>query len=138
LCYPNLSTTASHKLSPRSIVCVFLGYPASHRGYRCLDLSTRCIITSRHVIFDETTFPFAQDNPQPTTGSFNFLLDLAATETPPYSAAPAPSSCALSSVPPCTTLARMPTPEPASSPPAPDSPTPSPSALPPPSAGPPP
>ena len=41
LCYPNTSATASHKLAPRSTVCVFLGYPSSHKGYCCLDLSTR-------------------------------------------------------------------------------------------------
>jgi hypothetical protein len=41
-----------HKLSARSTPCVILGYPANHRGYRCLDLQTRQVITSRHVIFD--------------------------------------------------------------------------------------
>jgi hypothetical protein len=61
LCYPNLSATASHKLAPRSIACVFLGYPSSHKGYRCLDLVTKCIIISRHVVFDETLFPFSTD-----------------------------------------------------------------------------
>ena len=35
-----------------------MGYPADHRGYRCFDLTTRRVITSRHVIFDEHTFPF--------------------------------------------------------------------------------
>jgi transposase InsO family protein len=53
LCYPNLSATAANKLSPRSTACVFLGYPTDHRGYRCLDLTTRRVITSRHVVFDE-------------------------------------------------------------------------------------
>jgi hypothetical protein len=59
LCYPNLSATASHKLAPRSTACVFLGYPSSHKGYRCLDLVTKRIIISRHVVFDETSFPFS-------------------------------------------------------------------------------
>jgi hypothetical protein len=48
-----LSATAANKLSPRSTACVFLGYPTDHRGYRCLDLTTRRVITSRHVVFDE-------------------------------------------------------------------------------------
>jgi hypothetical protein len=58
-CYPNLSTQAPHKLAPRSTRCVILGYSADHKGYRCLDLSTNNIIVFRHVIFDESDFPFA-------------------------------------------------------------------------------
>nr|GEW32253.1 ribonuclease H-like domain-containing protein [Tanacetum cinerariifolium] len=61
--------------SPISIesACVFLGYPALHRGYRCLDLSTNKIIISRHVIFDEDQFPFGSMTPdQPP--SYDFLL----------------------------------------------------------------
>jgi hypothetical protein len=34
LCFPNLSATISHKLAPRSVACVFLGYPREHKGYR--------------------------------------------------------------------------------------------------------
>jgi hypothetical protein len=40
-CYPNMSATAPHKLAPRSSLCVFLGYSSNHKGYRCLDLSTK-------------------------------------------------------------------------------------------------
>ncbi|WVZ66382.1 hypothetical protein U9M48_015612 [Paspalum notatum var. saurae] len=65
-CYPNIGATTPHKLSPRSAACVFLGYPPSRKGYRCLDLSTRKIIISRHVVFDETHFPFAASKPRPT------------------------------------------------------------------------
>lgn len=59
LCYPNVSATAPHKLSPRSIPCVFIGYPSSHKGFRCLDLATGKVIISRHVVFYELSFPFA-------------------------------------------------------------------------------
>lgn len=58
LCYPNQTSTAAHKLYARSTACVLLGYPNDHRGYRCLDLDTRRVITSRHVVFDEAVFPF--------------------------------------------------------------------------------
>ena len=58
LCFPNLAATASNKLSARSSACVLLGYPPDHRGYRCFDLSTRRVIISRHVTFDESRFPF--------------------------------------------------------------------------------
>jgi hypothetical protein len=57
-CYPNLTTQAPHKLAPRSTRCAFLGYSANLKGYWCLDLSTNNIIISRHVVFDETYFPF--------------------------------------------------------------------------------
>jgi len=73
LCYPNLQVTSPHTLAPRSTACVFLGYPSAHKGYRCLDLSTRCVIISCHVVFDEFSFPFARDDPVPS--SFDFLRD---------------------------------------------------------------
>jgi hypothetical protein len=55
-CYPNISTTTPYVLSPRSTRCVFLGYFDDHKGYRCLDLSTNCLIISHHVVFDEDSF----------------------------------------------------------------------------------
>jgi histone deacetylase 1/2 len=61
LCYPNIAATMSHKLSHRSVSCVFLRYASNHRGYRCMDIESHHIIISQHVIFDETRFPFAPD-----------------------------------------------------------------------------
>jgi transposase InsO family protein len=58
LCYPNTTATAAHKLSPRSAPYVFLGYPADSKGYRCYDMASRRVLTSRHVYFDESSFPF--------------------------------------------------------------------------------
>jgi hypothetical protein len=58
-CYPNTTATALHKLSPRSTRCVFLGYSVDHKDYRCLDLSINRLIVSRHVVFDEDSFPLA-------------------------------------------------------------------------------
>jgi hypothetical protein len=58
-CYPNTTAIAPHKLSPRSTRCVFLGYSADRKGYHCLDLSTNRLIVSRHVVFDEDSFPLA-------------------------------------------------------------------------------
>jgi hypothetical protein len=73
-CYPNLSSTAAHKLALRSAACVFLGYPSEHKGYRCLDLSTNRLIISRHVTFDETSFPFSEVS-SPPSSDFDFLLE---------------------------------------------------------------
>jgi hypothetical protein len=67
LCYPNLTATAAHKLAPRSTACVFLGYPVDTKGYRCYNPSTRCVIVSRHVYFDEHYFPFRDMTPRAST-----------------------------------------------------------------------
>ena len=80
LCYPNTASTAAHKLKPRSLPCVFLGYPSNHRGYRCFDPSTGRILTSRHVVFVETVFPFQLAAPASSPGPVNpgrldFLYD---------------------------------------------------------------
>ena len=61
LCYPNLRSYAQNKLTLRSDQCVFLGYSALHHGYRCLSLNSGKMHISRHVVFNETTFPFKQN-----------------------------------------------------------------------------
>jgi hypothetical protein len=58
-CYPNLSAKAAQNLAPRSTKCVFLGYSTYHKGHRCLDLTTKNIIASRHVVFNEVDFSFS-------------------------------------------------------------------------------
>jgi hypothetical protein len=59
LCYPDTASTMSHKLALWSSACVFLGYSPHHKGYRCMDLATPCVVISRHIVFDESSFPFA-------------------------------------------------------------------------------
>jgi hypothetical protein len=58
LCYPNTTATTPHKLAPHNIPCVFLSYSAESKGYRCYNPSTRRVITSSHVYFNEIVFPF--------------------------------------------------------------------------------
>jgi hypothetical protein len=41
------------KLSPRSAICVFLGYGEGKKGYRCFDPITHKLYVSRHVVFLE-------------------------------------------------------------------------------------
>jgi hypothetical protein len=76
MCYPNTTTTTSHKLSSRSTRCVFLGYSTDHKGYRCLDLSTNNLIISRHVIFYEDNFPRTAS---PSLTDLDFLCELGPT-----------------------------------------------------------
>jgi hypothetical protein len=71
-CYPNTTATAPLKLSPRFTRCVFLGYSTNHKGYHCLDLSTNRLIVSRHVVFDEDSFPLAVS---PSLTDLDFLSE---------------------------------------------------------------
>jgi hypothetical protein len=76
-CWPNLRPYNSHKLQPRSLQCVFLGYSLLHRGYKCLHLPTGRLYISRDVVFLETLFPFFQKNSSPspvTSGKSTSLL----------------------------------------------------------------
>lgn len=57
-CYPCLRSYGNHKFDPKSLQCIFLGYNAQYKGYMCLFPPTGRIYISRHVIFDEGTFPF--------------------------------------------------------------------------------
>ncbi|XP_070672688.1 retrovirus-related Pol polyprotein from transposon RE1 isoform X1 [Malus domestica] len=57
-CYPWLKPYIHSKLDAKSKSCVFLGYSLQHKGYRCLDPITSRIYISRHVVFDEHSYPF--------------------------------------------------------------------------------
>lgn len=61
LCYPYLRPYNSCKIQFHSSPCVFLGYIPRHKGYKCLHSSGK-IYVSRHVVFDETQFPFKDRN----------------------------------------------------------------------------
>lgn len=57
-CYPCLRPYMNQKFDPHSLQCIFLGYHAQYKGYRCLYPPTGRIYISRHVVFDEDIFPF--------------------------------------------------------------------------------
>lgn len=61
-CWPNLRSYNNNKLNFRSKTCIFIGYSLFHQGYNYLDLSTGKIYVSRHVIFNETLFPYSKES----------------------------------------------------------------------------
>ena len=69
-CYPHIKPYTPHKLAPRSTECLFLGYPMGTKGYLCLDLTTKHLYTSRHVIFNESKFPYSSLNTSSSPSSF--------------------------------------------------------------------
>ncbi|KAG7539479.1 Ribonuclease H-like superfamily [Arabidopsis suecica] len=58
-CYPYLRPYSQNKFDPKSLLCVFLGYTERYKGYRCLHPPTGRVYISRHVLFDENRFPYA-------------------------------------------------------------------------------
>ena len=57
-CFSCTISYNAYKLQSRSIDCVLLGNSPRHKGYLCLDKHTGLIYASRHVIFNELTFPY--------------------------------------------------------------------------------
>ena len=47
--YPYLRDYADHKLSLRSIPCVFIGYHSQYKGFLCLDPVSSRVFVTRHV-----------------------------------------------------------------------------------------
>ena len=48
------------KLDPRSIEMMLVGYEPGSKGYRLWNSSTRSLVLSRDVTFDETSFPYKE------------------------------------------------------------------------------
>jgi hypothetical protein len=107
-CYPLLRPYNKYKLMFRSKRCIFLGYSSNYQGYRCLDPATKRLYISRHVVFDENTFP-AQDwmpslqsasaSGSATSGTFPSLNNLvdglqhsSSSPTSPHSSSHVPTS----------------------------------------------
>jgi len=63
LCYSLTKPYNTHKLQPKSIPCVFIGYSPTQNAYKCIDPLTARIYLSKHVLFHETQSPVSIKNP---------------------------------------------------------------------------
>lgn len=80
-CFPCLRSYSSHKFSPRSLECIFLGYNSTRKGFKCLHLSSGRCYFSRHVLFNEHSFPFSKTKQSHST-SVTSHSDLIPINTP--------------------------------------------------------
>jgi GAG-pre-integrase domain len=103
-CYPYTRPYSTHKLSPRSKPCVFIGYSSIYKGYKYLDLRTNRIYISRHVIFDEQSYPFKDcSQSQPPTASSDSLCPLKLLNLYSHPLSP-PTTPSLPPIPPVTQI----------------------------------
>lgn len=69
LCYPYLRPYSPSKLPPRSLSCVFIGYSGVHKGHLCFHPPTSRVYVSRHVVFEESIFPYLAEYKNITVAS---------------------------------------------------------------------
>ncbi|KAI0501901.1 hypothetical protein KFK09_016846 [Dendrobium nobile] len=106
-CFPSLPPHTSTKLQPNSVLCVFMGYSVTQKGYKCLNFETNIISVSRHVTFLENMFPFHNKLPlsNPSTQDIppQLLIPVSkAAEDAPVSNNTAPSMSPIQALSPTT------------------------------------
>ena len=57
-CFPLLRPYSKHKLDYCSRECVYFVRSDFHKGYLCLDKDNSKVYVSKHIMFDESVFPF--------------------------------------------------------------------------------
>jgi hypothetical protein len=76
-CFPLLRPYSKKKFNLRSKECVFLGYASNSKDYLCLDPLTSRMYVSRHVVFNESHYPFSSSTSschQPSQSTPSFWL----------------------------------------------------------------
>ncbi|WVZ08647.1 hypothetical protein V8G54_021993 [Vigna mungo] len=62
LCFVNTLSNNRHKLNPRALPAIFLGYKPHKKGFITFNLKTRAIEISRNVVFHESCFPYHKES----------------------------------------------------------------------------
>lgn len=57
-CFPLLKPYNTLKFQSKTTQCIFLGYAGQYKGYICFNPITNKFHVSRHVLFDENTYPY--------------------------------------------------------------------------------
>ena len=78
-CYVHLPAIQRHKLNPRAVKWIFLGYSQTKKGYKCYEPESKKIYVSRDVLFAETIPYFKETSQQ---GILQELFPLLSTVPP--------------------------------------------------------
>ena len=90
--YPCLRDYMTNKFSPQSILCIFMGYHSSYKGFHCLDPTTSRIYITRHAQFNENHFPFHQTSQAQPISSLQISTFLEPSLPPTDMPLPSPTS----------------------------------------------
>jgi hypothetical protein len=85
----------------------FFGYSENHKGYRCLDRASNHLIISRHVTFDEPSFPFVERCAPIPSSEFDFLSEFDVMSIPIGSSFPTRVCVGTGSPGVCGTLVQL-------------------------------
>ena len=66
-------------------------YSPDHKGYRCFDLTSRRVLISRHVMFDESDFPYSTSSIPSPDLELEYLFSTDPVVQPPLHVCPFPA-----------------------------------------------